>query len=56
MISFNNFISYLDTIIIRIAYQIYIFIEAINRIYLYYIFYEIGLVFKYIIINYFYSK
>ena len=52
MVSFNNFVLYLDIIIVRIAYQIYAFIEVIDWIYLYYIPHEIGFAFKYIIINY----
>ena len=55
MVSFNItpvIISLFDNFIIRIIFQIYSFIEVIDRLYLYEIFYEVDLIIKYIHDNY----
>ena len=41
-----------DNSIIQIIFQIYLFIEIINRLYLYEIFYKINLIIEYIHDNY----
>ena len=54
--SISTIVSYLNNAIIKIAFQIYLFIEVIDRAYLQDINYEVNLTLKYIIVNYSYLK